>query len=90
MPADSRLAARVLRRLADLDAAGLRRTLRPPSGIDLSSNDYLNLSMDPRVTAAFAVGAARGGVGSTGSRLLRGDRDAFSALEAGFAVFKRT
>ena len=64
--------------------------MRPPSGIDLSSNDYLNLSTDPRVCAAFAAGIARGGCGSTGSRLLRGDRDAFVEVEARFARFKGT
>jgi 8-amino-7-oxononanoate synthase len=34
------------------------------------------------------AGAAREGVGSTGSRLLRGQRDAFAAIEARFAAFK--
>jgi 8-amino-7-oxononanoate synthase len=90
MPAGNRLADRVRRRLAALGADGLLRTLRPPHGIDLSSNDYLNLAKDPRVTAAFAVGAARAGVGSTGSRLLRGDRAIFGELEAAFARFKGT
>ncbi len=85
-----RLAARVRAHLASLDERGLTRTLRPPAGIDFSSNDYLNLAKDPRVAAAFAVGAARHGVGSTGSRLLRGDRQVFSELETAFAAFKRT
>lgn len=64
--------------------------MRPPSGLDLSSNDYLGLARDARVVAAFAEGAAREGVGSTGSRLLRGDRDAFVSLERRFAAFKQT
>ena len=33
---------------------------------------------------------AREGVGSTGSRLLRGDRDAFADVERAFAAFKGT
>ena len=64
--------------------------MRPPAGVDLSSNDYLGLSRDPRVTAAFAAGIAADGVGSTGSRLLRGERTAFAEAEAAFARFKGT
>ena len=62
--------------------------MRPPSGIDLSSNDYLNLANDPRVRAGFIAGIEREGCGSTGSRLLRGDREGFGALEERFARFK--
>ena len=78
---DKELEARVRARLADLRARDLLRTMRPPSGVDLSSNDYLKLSTHPRVTAAFAAGAAADGCGSTGSRLLRGDRAAFASVE---------
>ena len=84
---DNPLAARLRDRLSDLEGLGLRRTLRPPQGIDFSSNDYLNLSADPRVIDGF-VATARCGVGSTGSRLLRGDRTLFTDLEAVFARFK--
>jgi 8-amino-7-oxononanoate synthase len=90
MPADSPLAARLRDRLAELDAQDLRRTLKPPSGIDLCSNDYLGLASDPRVIEAFLGAAAREGVGSTGSRLLRGERDLFAACEADFAALKQT
>src|SRR6187551_2963284 len=90
MPADSPLASRIRQRLADLDTQGLRRSLAPPSGIDLSSNDYLNLSRDPRVVAAFSAAAREEGVGSTGSRLLRGDRELFHKVEALVAAFKGT
>jgi 8-amino-7-oxononanoate synthase len=62
--------------------------LRAPAGIDLSSNDYLDLARDPRVVAAFQHGVAREGAGSTGSRLLRGHRGAFADVERAFAVFK--
>jgi 8-amino-7-oxononanoate synthase len=90
MPADNPLEARVRQRLADLQAQGLLRAMRPPAGVDLSSNDYLALSTHPRVTSAFAAAAQRDGVGSTGSRLLRGDRDTFGAVEREFATFKGT
>ncbi|MGE0702421.1 MAG: aminotransferase class I/II-fold pyridoxal phosphate-dependent enzyme [Vicinamibacterales bacterium] len=85
---DSHLERRVRAHLDRLEARGLRRHLRPPSGIDLSSNDYLGLSAHPRVVAAFMEGAARAGAGSTGSRLLRGERDAFERVERRFAEFK--
>ena len=90
MPADSSLEARVRARLADLEAQKLLRTLRSPFGVDLSSNDYLTLSTHPRVVAAFAAGVAAEGVGSTGSRLLRGERNAFDEVERRFAAFKGT
>jgi 8-amino-7-oxononanoate synthase len=86
----SRLAQRVDARLRSLGEAGLLRALRPPSGIDLSSNDYLGLAHDPRVVQAMVAGATREGCGSTGSRLLRGDRDVFGAIERRFAAFKGT
>ena len=76
--------------MQSLDESGLLRTLRPPAGIDLSSNDYLGLARDPRITSALIAAVAREGVGSTGSRLLRGERDAFTALEQRFARFKGT
>jgi 8-amino-7-oxononanoate synthase len=82
------LAARVRARLRSLREAGLRRTLRAPGGIDLSSNDYLDLARDSRVVAALQRGAAREGAGSTGSRLLRGHRHAFADVERAFAAFK--
>ncbi len=84
---DIPLAGRVRARLADLGSQGLLRRLRPPAGIDLASNDYLGLAAHPRVTRAFAAAAADG-CGSTGSRLLRGHREAFSAVERRFAAFK--
>ena len=90
MPEDSRLQRRVGERLAALESQGLLRTLNPPAGIDLCSNDYLNLSGHPAVVAAFQHGIGREGCGSTGSRLLRGERDGFERLEQRFARFKGT
>jgi 8-amino-7-oxononanoate synthase len=88
MPADSVLEQRVRSRLAGLRADGLLRSLRPPSGLDLSSNDYLRLAADPRVVSRFIDAAGRDGCGSTGSRLLRGERDCFTSVERAFASFK--
>ena len=84
------LEARVRERLAEWRSAGLLRAPHPPSGIDFSSNDYLNLATHPLIVERLAESARRDGAGSTGSRLLRGDRDAFRALEHRFAGFKRT
>src|SRR5258705_8032742 len=81
---------RVDARMRSLDESGLLRTLRPPAGIDLSSNDYLGLARDPRIVSAMIAGLAREGVGSTGSRLLSGERESFTALEERFARFKGT
>ncbi len=90
MPADSSLESRVRARLADLRADDLLRTMRSPVGVDLSSNDYLKLAIHPKVVAAFAAGLAADGAGSTGSRLLRGERSVFTAVERRFATFKGT
>ena len=85
---ENALAARVRARVADLDSQGLLRTLRPPAGIDLSSNDYLGLAAHPRLAARLVEAVERDGCGSTGSRLLRGHRERFAAIEQRFAAFK--
>jgi 8-amino-7-oxononanoate synthase len=90
MPHDKVFEQRLQRRLADLRLHGLERTLRPPAGVDLSSNDYLNLSTHPHVARRLLEGVARDGCGSTGSRLLRGERDCFGSVERRFAAFKGT
>jgi 8-amino-7-oxononanoate synthase len=82
------LKSRVAARLRAIRNAHLWRTLRPPTGIDLSSNDYLGLANHPRLKRAMIDAVERHGCGSTGSRLLRGDRDAFAAVERKFAAFK--
>jgi 8-amino-7-oxononanoate synthase len=86
----NQLEARVRRRLAEWEAGGLLRVLRPPSGVDFSSNDYLNLSSHPRISGRLARAVEREGCGSTGSRLLRGDRQLFADIERRFADFKGT
>ena len=88
MAAYPSLAQRVAAHTRALGDAGLLRTLRPPQGIDLCSNDYLALARHPRLVEQMIDGIRREGCGSTGSRLLRGDRDAFAGLERQFAAFK--
>jgi 8-amino-7-oxononanoate synthase len=82
------LEARLSTRLREIASAGLMRTLRPPAGIDLCSNDYLGLAAHPLLKRRMAEAVLREGCGSTGSRLLRGEREAFSSLECRFAGFK--
>lgn len=90
MPTGNPLEQRVRGRLAARRGEGLERSLRGPSGLDLCSNDYLGLARDPRVVSRFIDAATREGCGSTGSRLLRGERDCFTAVERAFAAFKGT
>jgi len=82
------LASRIRERLHAIREGRLERSLRPPSGLDFSSNDYLGLSTHPRVVQAMVAAIEREGVGSTGSRLLRGEREAFADIERRFAAFK--
>src|SRR6185295_9041183 len=84
------LEGRIAAHMATLADAQLLRTLKPPQGIDFSSNDYLTLSQDPRLKERMIAGVTAEGCGSTGSRLLRGERDSFSELERSFAAFKGT
>jgi len=81
---------RVRAELEKLGRAGLRRSLRAPSGIDLSSNDYLGLAAHPMLKQRMAAAVCEYGCGSTGSRLLRGERECFSQVERRFADFKGT
>lgn len=100
MPADSflpkdpfetgTLEARLAARVADLRAAGLYRSLCPPHGIDLCSNDYLGLSQHPLVKSRMAAAVEQEGAGSTEYRLLRGERTCFTRVEQTFAAFKQT
>lgn len=89
--------------LEGLRAAGLDRRCRtlasatgPTAEVDgrplvvLSSNDYLDLARDPRVTRAAADAAVQWGAGSGGSRLTTGTQPPHAALEAHLAAFKGT
>ena len=88
MPSSNPLEQRVAARLQELRAGGLLRALRAPRGVDLCSNDYLNLSTHPRLRDAMAAAVCAEGCGSTGSRLLRGERESFRRIEERFAAFK--
>ncbi len=84
------LEQRVRKAIHELEADGLRRTLKAPAGIDLSSNDYLGLATHPFVKRKMAEAILDEGCGSTGSRLLRGNRELFTRVERRFAEFKGT
>lgn len=70
-------------------AAGLTRQVRPrppdDGVVDLAGNDYLGLSQHPEVVAAADAALKAYGLGSTGSRLVRGSTDLHSRLEADLA-----
>lgn len=76
--------------LEEIESKGLRRSLQTPHGIDLSSNDYLKLSAHPRIKEAMIKAIEEEGCGATASRLLRGERECFAAIEKRFAAFKQT
>lgn len=84
------LEKRTKARLAEIDSKGLRRRLKTPDGIDLSSNDYLCLSQHTKIKEAMIEAVKKEGCGSTASRLLRGERECFHAIEERFAKFKAT
>ena len=58
--------------LAAWEAAGLKRELTPPKGIDFTTNDYLGLSRDSRIQDAALQAIREFGPGAPASRLLRG------------------
>jgi 8-amino-7-oxononanoate synthase len=82
------LECRIRVRLDRFEREGLTRRLAPPRGIDLSSNDYLQFASHPALKARMIEAIAEEGCGSTGSRLLRGDRLGFAQVESRFAAFK--
>ncbi|MDQ3635715.1 MAG: 8-amino-7-oxononanoate synthase [Acidobacteriota bacterium] len=84
------LETRIKNQLAEIESKGLKRKLASPRGIDFSSNDYLDLANDERIKNALINAIKREGVGSTGSRLLRGERDCFREVETHFAKWKGT
>ncbi|MGZ8455695.1 MAG: aminotransferase class I/II-fold pyridoxal phosphate-dependent enzyme [Gemmatirosa sp.] len=103
-PATRSLDAQLAHELAALDAAGLRRRLRPLTRVggaelqtvdgttlvDFASNDYLGLAADPRPAAAAAELLAHEGLGAGAARLISGDHPAHHALEAALAALKGT
>lgn len=83
-----KLEYRIARHMVEIERSGLMRSLRVPSRIDLSSNDYLGLSRHRLITRRMAGAVILQGCGSTGSRLLRGDRRVFAQIEERFARWK--
>ena len=70
------------KKLNDLGNQNRRRSLNPPNGVDLTSNDYLGLRKHPALRSA-AIEALENGIdiGAGGSRLLRGHAQAHADLE---------
>ena len=90
------------RELAELEASGLKRTLRTVDGqgpravVDgrevllLCSNNYLGLAGHPALLEAAAAATWRYGVGSGASRLVSGTLPPHAQLEERLAEFKGT
>ncbi|MCP1909257.1 7-keto-8-aminopelargonate synthetase-like enzyme [Bradyrhizobium elkanii] len=67
------------------------RGLKPRTGTDFASNDYLALASAPRMKKALCTALDAGTpIGAGGSRLLRGNCEEHEALEAEAARFFRT
>ena len=88
---------------AELEQTGLRRHLRTVmsaptgtinlDGIDvvlLGSNNYLGLSTHPKVIAAAVEATQTFGTGASGSRLISGNNELYTTLEANLAKAKGT
>ena len=86
-----------------LEQSGLRRHLRTvmsaPTGtinldgrdvVLLGSNNYLGLSTHPKVIAAAVEATQTFGTGASGSRLISGNSELYTTLEANLAEAKRT
>lgn len=58
--------------------------------LNFASNDYLGLAGDERLTQAAIAAIERYGTGSTGSRLLSGQRPIHDELETAIAQWKQT
>jgi 8-amino-7-oxononanoate synthase len=58
--------------------------------LNFASNDYLGLAADERLKQAAIEAITRHGTGSTGSRLMSGQRPVHQALETAIAQWKQT
>jgi 8-amino-7-oxononanoate synthase len=82
---------RIRAEVAERDALGLRRRLRPRPAhedvLDLAGNDYLGLARDPRVVEGGVRALQQWGAGSTGSRLVTGSTELHAQLEDALAAY---
>jgi 8-amino-7-oxononanoate synthase len=83
----SRYLADIRAHLTAREEAQLLRTCELPSGIDLTSNDYLGFASDPELSDKVAQAIKTYGAGSGASRLLRGSHAFFQRIEAKLALF---
>ena len=80
--------ARELDALRDQAQFRTLEILEGAGGLNLSSNDYLGLSTDPRLKQAVIEAIARAErVGSTSFQLLSGNSRGWEEIEAEFAAF---
>lgn len=87
----ARLRERIAGELETLREQSQLRSLEILSGVDLCSNDYLGLAVDPRLKQAVIEAVASAGqMGATGSRLLSGNSREWQDLESEFAEFAGT
>jgi 8-amino-7-oxononanoate synthase len=76
------MTAHLIQTLKQLKTKGRFRSLTPPAGIDLSSNDYLGLRDHPAIKNAALCAVQRGvSLGAGGSRLLLGNQPQHWELE---------
>jgi 8-amino-7-oxononanoate synthase len=93
----------ILAELAQLEARGLRRRMRPIDGaqsaellvdgrrvVNFSSNNYLGLADSPLLREAASRAMAEHGFGAGASRLIVGNLNPHRALETRIARWKRT
>lgn len=73
--------------LLQRERGGLLRTLVTPTGLDLTSNDYLDYRRSPELVTGASEAAAQFGAGAGASRLLRGQSDFIEATERELAAF---
>jgi len=80
--------ARYSATLGQLHQKDRLRVLKPDSGVDFTSNDYLGLAASPGMQRAVIAAIERGvPAGAGGSRLLRGNHAEHEALEEEAATF---
>ena len=102
-PAQDAIIAFAEEKLEAIETRNLYRRLRPTARgtgiraeregralLSFSDNDYLGLSVDPRVRQAAAQAALDHGAGAGASRLVTGDCPLYADLEARLAAMKGT